>query len=84
MIGLLLNIKLLRSLNVPVNVPVNVRQKLIIKLIIENKKITLDKIAEQCNVNRETIKRDLKKLRKINIIDRIGSDKSGYWEVVSD
>jgi len=27
-------------------------------------------------------KRDLKKLKELNIIKRIGADKGGYWEVV--
>ncbi len=40
-----------------------------------------DNIIEQGNVNRETIKRDMKKLRDFGLIRRVGSDKTGYWVV---
>ncbi len=68
--------------NVPVNVPVNERQKKIIKDILLNKNITQIELATKHQVNRETIKRDLKKLKELKLIKRIGPDKSGYWEVV--
>ena len=64
------------------NEPVNNRQKEIIKLILNNRNITIIDLANKLSAGRETIKRDLKKLKELNIIKRIGSDKTGYWEVV--
>ena len=70
------------KLNVPVNVPVNARQKSIISLLSKNKNITIKDLAAKVVVNEKTIKRDLEKLKKLKIIKRIGSDKTGYWELI--
>ena len=69
------------KINVPVNVPVNDRQKSIISSIRENNNITIIQLAEIYDVNEKTIRRDLKKLTELNIIKRIGSDKTGHWQV---
>ncbi len=68
--------------NVVANDPVNGRLKLILVLIKENRHITRDELAIKCNISIETIKRDIRKLRKQEIIKRIGSDKTGYWEII--
>ena len=57
-------------------------QNRIIEYIINDKYITQNSIAEKLNVNVRTIKRNFKVLIDNNIIERIGSDKSGYWEVL--
>ena len=56
-------------------------QERIIELIINDKYITQDKIADSLNVNVRTVKRNFKVLIDNEIIERIGSDKTGYWEV---
>ena len=71
--------------NVPLNVSINVllkREKQIIELIKQNPKITLSKIASICNVSEKTIQRDIAKLKKSGKIKRVGSFKSGYWEIL--
>jgi predicted HTH transcriptional regulator len=57
-------------------------QNKIIEYIINDKYITQNSIAEKINVNVRTIKRNFKVLIDNNIIERVGSDKSGYWEVL--
>ena len=57
-------------------------QNRIIEYIINDKYITQNSIAEKLNVNVRTIKRNFKVLIDNNIIERIGSDKTGYWEVL--
>lgn len=52
-----------------------------VKLIRLNPKITLEELAEKLNKSRRTISRTIKKLQEDGIISRIGSDKSGYWQV---
>lgn len=64
------------------NVPVNNRQKQIINDIKLDKQYTQTELAKKHNVNKETIKRDFKKLKELNIIKRIGSDKTGYWKII--
>ena len=57
-------------------------QNRIVELIINDKYITQNDIAEKLNVNVRTIKRNFKVLIDNNIIERVGPDKNGYWEVL--
>ena len=57
-------------------------QNKIIEFIINDKYITQNIIAEKLNVNVRTVKRNFKLLIDNNIIERVGSDKKGYWEVL--
>ena len=71
--------------NVPLIVPKNVplkRLDQIIHLIKENKDITIDQLANACNVSSKTIKRDIAKLKEDGKIKRVGSLKTGYWELL--
>ena len=71
--------------NVPVNVPVNEvvnRENLLLNLILKNNKIKIKDLSNNLDVTEKTIKRDLKKLKYEKKIKRIGSDKSGYWQVL--
>ena len=56
-------------------------QNKIIELITNDKNITQQEIANILNKNIRTIKRNFKVLVSNNIIERIGSDKSGYWNI---
>jgi ATP-dependent DNA helicase RecG len=67
-----------------VNEPVNERQEVILSLIKKNKNISINELSTLCKVGRETIKRDLNKLKQINLVERIGSDKSGFWKVIEN
>ena len=58
-------------------------QNRIIEFIINDKYITQNTIAEELNVNVRTIKRNFKVLIDNNIVERVGSDKNGYWEVIN-
>lgn len=60
----------------------NDMQNKIIEFIINDKYITQNKVAEKLNVNVRTIKRNFKVLIENNIVERVGSDKNGYWEVL--
>ena len=53
----------------------------IVNLIKANPKITLDDLALKLNKSRRTITRGIKKLQEEGIVFRIGSDKTGYWQV---
>ena len=57
-------------------------QNRIVELIINDKYIIQNTIAEKLNVNVRTVKRNFKILIDNNIIKRVGSDKNGYWEVL--
>ncbi len=70
------------TVNATVNATVSDRQKQIIGKIANYKNITINQLAEFCDVSRDTIIRDIKKLKELKIIERIGSDKTGYWEIL--
>ena len=73
--------------NVPNGVPVNVPLKRlyeILKLIKKENTITVLQMANILGVTDKTIKRDITKLKNENKITRIGSSKSGHWEIVDE
>jgi len=73
-----------KNKNVPKDVPKNVPLKRVAKilsLIGKNKNITIIELANILGVVDKTIKRDIAKLKKENRLIRVGSLKSGYWEV---
>ncbi|QHG91385.1 Fic family protein [Sulfurimonas sp. CVO] len=70
--------------DVPINVPKDVpikRLNKIIELVIENRDITIAQLANMLEVSDKTIKRDIAKLKEQNRLTRVGSLKSGHWEI---
>lgn len=71
--------------NEPVNEPakmiLNNTQKQIFSLIKANKAITYDELADSLKKGRSTIMRNIRLLKDAGILHRIGSDKSGHWEI---
>ena len=53
----------------------------IVRLMVENRDVTIEQLAELCSVSSKTIKRDIAKLKNDGRVARIGSVKSGYWEI---
>lgn len=64
------------------NFVMNDIQNRIIELITNNNRITQNEIANIIGVNVRTIKRNFKVLIDNSIIERIGSDKTGYWQIL--
>lgn len=58
------------------------RQHAIINLIKNNVTISTSQMAETLHVTKRTILRDINILKAKNIIARIGSEKTGHWEVM--
>ena len=54
----------------------------VIALIKKEPHITAAEITERLGLSIATVKRRIKKLKDGGIIERIGSDKTGYWRVV--
>jgi Fic family protein len=55
----------------------------VFSLIQQDNKITAAKLAEQLGVGIATVKRELKRLKDSQQIERIGSDKTGEWKFVN-
>ncbi len=68
----------------PLNEPLNLSkiQNSIFKEIDKNPHITKAQLAILCHKSRATITRNLAALKKRNLIHRVGSDKTGYWEIL--
>lgn len=55
----------------------------VFSLIKQNKNITTTEISERLNLSLSTVKRKIKDLKEQGIIERVGSDKTGCWKIVS-
>ena len=76
-------------MNYNVNVPQDVTDKndanideYIVKSIKINPAIPTFKIAENLNVSKRTILRNIDKLKKKNVFRFVGESKNGYWELI--
>lgn len=54
----------------------------VLKVLDTNGRVTAARIAEVLGVSESTIRRSFRKLRAQKIIERIGSNKAGYWKVM--
>ena len=54
----------------------------VFNLIKQNGKIKATEISERLNISLSTAKRKIKELKEQEIIERIGSDKTGHWKIM--
>ena len=57
-------------------------QRKIIDIISDNKWITIDGLSELVGISSRKIQENIRKLKDIGILMRIGPDKGGYWEII--
>ena len=55
--------------------------KIILELIKENPQIGRSEISHKMGLHESSVKRRLKMLVDKGVIQRIGSDKGGYWQI---
>lgn len=53
----------------------------IIEINAKDNRVTQQEIAKKLNKTRTSIYRNIKELKKLNIIERVGSDRKGYWKI---
>ena len=53
----------------------------VFSLIEKNKQITTKEISEKIGVSLSTVKRKINSLKQSGVLERIGSDKAGYWKI---
>jgi predicted HTH transcriptional regulator len=70
--------------NAPVNGPVKLSklQTDILNEVKQDETVTYNELSERLRKDRTTIRRNIQKLKEMNLIERIGSDKNGSWKVV--
>ncbi len=50
-------------------------------LLSEDPGYTMPQLSEKMGISRKTIAQRMKQLKKKSIIERIGSDRKGYWKI---
>jgi fido (protein-threonine AMPylation protein)/DNA-binding transcriptional ArsR family regulator len=65
--------------NDPVNDPV---KRIILQHLKQNPKANYSELADKTGYSTATIKRHLQELKKMGLIERIGSDKNGSWKMI--
>lgn len=70
------------SQNVTVNVTLNKTEQAVYRLLMEKPDSTRDVLAEATSKTVRTIQRTLDSLRAKELIERVGSDKTGYWKIL--
>ena len=56
-------------------------ERAVLLLLEEAPGYTMQQLAERLSVSRKSIASRLKKLKEKGVIERVGSDRSGYWKV---
>ncbi|MBQ7993363.1 MAG: winged helix-turn-helix transcriptional regulator [Solobacterium sp.] len=51
-------------------------------MLLEDPGYTSPQIAEKLNVSRISVTKYLKTLKEKGLIERIGSDRKGYWRII--
>ena len=73
--------KVTQKVTVNVTVKFTANQKKILEEIKKNQFVTQEKLAEIIGITRKSINENMKKLQSMNIIERVGADKNGYWKI---
>ena len=70
------------QINVQINVHLTDQEQAIFNLILSNEKISKKELAIRINKSEKTVQRIISKLIDYKLIERVGSNKDGYWKVV--
>jgi ATP-dependent DNA helicase RecG len=54
----------------------------VFSLMKQDKHVTAKEMSERLGISLSTVRRKIKELRDTGKIERIGSDKSGYWKLL--
>jgi len=64
-----------------VNDTVNDTQNAILGLLAKNSRMTARELSAETGINERNAKKNIRTLKGLGLLDRVGSDKSGYWVV---
>jgi ATP-dependent DNA helicase RecG len=66
----------------PEGLPENARK--IIEMIKSNPHVTIDELSNALGISRTSIKKNVNKLKEKGIVERIGPDKGGHWQIMEN
>ncbi|MCM1306934.1 MAG: winged helix-turn-helix transcriptional regulator, partial [Firmicutes bacterium] len=61
---------------------ITVAQQKVLDLITKSNNITTQELSVQLGISTRMVATHVKALKELGVIRRIGSDKTGYWEVL--
>ena len=70
------------TINDIINDTINDTENTILHLIQKNPKITITELCDKTGKSRPTVTRAISSLKKQNLIERIGANKNGHWEIL--
>ena len=56
-------------------------ERTLLSLLIEDPGYTVSQLSEKMGISRKTAAQKIKQLKEKDIIERIGSDRKGYWKI---
>lgn len=65
------------------NVGLTLNDEHVLAMIDIDGHLTAPRIARNLNISESTVRRSFRRLRELGLIERVGSDKSGFWQVMS-
>jgi ATP-dependent DNA helicase RecG len=71
------------GVNVGANIGVNETQQKILSLLKENSSLTAQQISEKIGITKRRVEANIKSLKELKLIERVGAAKNGYWVVKS-
>lgn len=54
----------------------------ILKLIENNRFITIKELSQSLKISNLSVYRNIRKLKAIGVLKRVGPDKGGHWEII--
>lgn len=51
--------------------------------MLRNKNITISELANELNISTRAIEKQINKLKQTGAIERVRSDREGYWKVIN-
>ena len=73
--------KVTDRVTVKVTDPVTDNERDLLLLLTEDPGYTMPQLSEKMGISRKTVAQRLKQLKEKGIIERIGSDRKGYWKI---
>ena len=56
-------------------------ERTLLSLLVEDPGYTMPQLSEKMGISRKTIAQRIKQLKEKGTIERIGSDRKGYWKI---
>lgn len=76
-----LQVKEFGTVNDTVKANVGTVNDTVLSLLKEDSHLTSDELAQKLGISIRTVKRRIKGLKDSGIIERVGSDKTGFWHI---